>query len=863
MKLRVVILFIFSLSFVFRSVAQEKSDYTQSRILFLLDESSSMLQTWSTGKEKYKIANEIINRLMDSVNAVNSDVQFSLRVFGNQHTVPEHDCHDTKSEVPFSPDNKAQMSFRLDDLHPLGVTAIAYSLSEAADKDLIDEAHNAYSIILITDGGESCNGDICGVMDKLIRNKVFFKPYVLSLEDLPELKSEYACLGNYLPVTKRSDITKAVTTIVDAFRPMLKMTKVDYQKMQVIASKAPSALKVNMPAVKAEVPVVEPPKPKPVDTVVVPVKKSAIEVNEEPKRPAPVKMSLAKRPKWRNMFVAPPVLKAPPLVTIIPLSIKVSEDDVAIPHAAPVKLVVANMPRLKRLPVAKASLTSLTTVNVIVPDIKIELPVIRPAAITMVMAKMPKLKKLPLTKTSFPGFTTMAVTVPVINVEIPVDRPAPVKLARVQPGKMRRFAVQKAAPFVAAKFPPVQFTMDVDPADIAPARPASFKMQSVKITGLKKFNTSLPALTPLKKLKVVTPDFKVEIPEPEKPVVVTPPTPPPPPVVARTQLKLPKAKRGNFRMHLLYVNTFLDSDLKPVKVPPPPVFKYTEPPPVPPKPATPVKPKPGKPVTTSTPPATPKTGEYTVEHTDAQETTLEVYLTNGRGKFYSTTPRVVLFDPKNNNKELKRFFRTVDEAGNPDPQTNLPIGPLDLTIVGRDDLLAHVDIQQNKHNKVFVKVNNFTLFFRYDGAPDRPVKEFTATVTQRNVNNGKMIEQKCSDRKEYEPGNYHIVVHSFPEEVFNADLDDFSRGLTIAQPGFVKFTSEVNTNTIGLYKELGDKFLQFATLNLSDPKTQHLQIQPGKYQVHYNNGQTKFAAPERVITFIVKSTQEAEVVLVK
>jgi hypothetical protein len=174
-----------------------------------------------------------------------------------------------------------------------------------------------------------------------------------------------------------------------------------------------------------------------------------------------------------------------------------------------------------------------------------------------------------------------------------------------------------------------------------------------------------------------------------------------------------------------------------------------------------------------------------------------------------------------------------------------------------------VEIQQNKHNKVYVKVKDFTLFFRYEGAPNRPVKEFTATVIQRNVTNGKIVMQRCSERLEYEPGNYHIVVNTFPEEVFNADLDDLSRGLTIAQPGFVKFTSEVNTNTIALYKELGDKFLQFATLNLSDPKTQHLQMQPGKYQVHYNNGQTKFAASERVITFIVKSTLDTEVVLVK
>ncbi len=859
MRLRSFILFIFCLSIVCHTSAQERSDYTQSRILFLLDESSSMLQTWSTGKEKYKIANEIINRLMDSVNAVNSDVQFSLRVFGNQHSVPEHDCQDTKNEVPFSPDNRTQMSFRLDDLHPLGVTAIAYSLSQAAEKDLIDEAHNAYSIILITDGGESCNGDICGVMDRLIRNKVFFKPYVLSLEDLPELRSEYACLGNYLPVTKKSDITNAVTTIVDAFRPMLKMTKLDYQKMQVIAAKAPSALKVNMPAVKADVPIIDPPKPKPVDTAVEIPKKSSIIVNDEPKRAAQVKMTLQKRSKWVNMFVAKPVMRSLPLVAVTPPVIKVGEEDITIPHPGPRKLAVISMPQIKGWKITKLTFSKPSTIAFTMPEIKAEMPVVRPAPLKLANINMPKPGRLPVTKITWSKPATVAVVVPEIKAELPIVRPAPVKLAKVQPGKISRYPVQKASPFVAAKAPAMNFTIAVDPADIAPTRPASFKMQSIKVTGLKKFNTSLPPLTPLKKVKAVAPEIKTEAPEQQ--VAVTPPTPPAP-VVVRKPVKMPKLKAGNFRMHLLYVNTFLDSDLKPVKLPTLPVFKYTEPVPPAPKPSTSaVKPK-TKTVTPPTPPATPKTGEYTVAHEDAQETTLEVYLTNGKGKFYTTTPRVVLVDPVN-KKEVKRFFRTVDEAGNPDPQTNLPVGNLDLTIIGRDDLLAHVEIQQNKHNKVYVKVKDFTLFFRYEGAPNRPVKEFTATVIQRNVTNGKIVMQRCSERLEYEPGNYHIVVNTFPEEVFNADLDDLSRGLTIAQPGFVKFTSEVNTNMIALYKELGDKFLQFATLNLSDPKTQHLQMQPGKYQVHYNNGQTKFAASERVITFIVKSTQETEVVLVK
>ncbi len=74
----------------------QKGEWVQSRVLILLDESSSMVQNWSGGKEKYKAADDIILKIMDSVYAVNSQVEFSLRVFGHQSTVQEKNCYDTK-----------------------------------------------------------------------------------------------------------------------------------------------------------------------------------------------------------------------------------------------------------------------------------------------------------------------------------------------------------------------------------------------------------------------------------------------------------------------------------------------------------------------------------------------------------------------------------------------------------------------------------------------------------------------------------------------------------------------------------------------------------------------------------------------
>ena len=872
MRLKRLILLIFSVSITLCSSGQYSERFTQSRILFLLDESSSMLQTWEGAADmpKNKIANLIVVRLMDSIYAVNPHVEFSLRVFGNQYTVPEHNCTDTKSEVPFSPDNRTQMEFRLDDMHPLGVTAIAYSLSEAAEKDLVDVEHNAYSIILITDGGESCGGDICGVMQKLIRNKVFFKPYILSLEDVPELKNEYACMGDYLQVTRRTDINKAVTTIVDAFKPIIKISKEEYIKLQKIAANAPSILKVNIPQVKIEQavvdtvaeqpkPVVKPaiyvkpdpktkikPLPKPVDTVaVVPApapKPSAIVVGEDMPRakPVPLKMKSVKPSALVPMFTAHASKYKPKNIEIEIPEIKPVEVEPAIVIPPPVKMKALSFSASGPWKITKPVIRMIRPKDTLTEFFYIEPPQpetlakIAPAAIKRIKIKRPALYEPSL----------LAVTVPEIKAEEPA--PAPLALTPLQPTRVKKLKITK--PAIVAPDPVSIIVPEIRIKEEEPIRPMPVKLIPGTVTGIKEWNTEPPKPLKLKKVKITTPEIKPIEPDVVKADTVVPP--PPPVVVKRAHDVFTKLKPSSFRMHLLYVNSFMDAEIKLLKIGPPPPPKIPVEIVTKPKPVTPPKP-------------VAKTGEYTVEHEDAKQTTLEVYLTNGKGKFYTTTPRMIIRDQAT-GKEIRKFFRNVDEKGNPDPITDLPAGKYDLEIVGREDLLAHVDLLPNKKNKVLIKVKNYSLYFYYEGAPERPVTEFSAEVIQRNVPNGKVVVQKCVETLEYETGNYHITINTFPPDIRNTELDaSAAGGIAIPQPGVLKVELEVNTNSVVLYKQVGDKFLPFYTVNLSDPAKRRIQIQPGLYQAHYNNGQTKFSASDRVISFQIKSTQETAITLVK
>lgn len=259
MKLKNIFLLLLMLFYAGLASAQAYKEAKQPRILILLDGSASMLQPWAEGEDRFKAAAKIIATLIDSVYKVNNQVEFALRVYGHQSPAQENNCYDTRLEVMFSKDNLTQMQLRLEALHPWGVTPIAYSLRESAEKDMVDEQRNEYSLILITDGGESCGGNLCEVVKSLLDKKINFKPYILSLVDYAPLREQYSCLGNYLLVTGNKDLKPAVGTIVEAYRPMLTLKPVDKKIIDAVVANPPSILKVKIPPVKVEVPATEPP----------------------------------------------------------------------------------------------------------------------------------------------------------------------------------------------------------------------------------------------------------------------------------------------------------------------------------------------------------------------------------------------------------------------------------------------------------------------------------------------------------------------------------------------------------------------------------------------------------------------------
>lgn len=245
------------------SFAQD--DEKNPRILILMDGSSSMMKEWEGNQIRFEAAGKIVDKLMDSIYSVNKNVEFALRVYGHQSPTSRNNCYDSKLEVRFSKNNYTQMMLRMAALRPLGVSPIAYSLEQAATNDMPDLENNKYSLILITDGGESCDGDICSVVEQLLKKKIDFKPYILSLVDYAPLKSQYDCLGDYLLVTTPADIDPVVGKIVESYRTTFIQPVAPVKVIQAPTKKTEPRKIVKVEPPKIEVKTPEPePEPEPV-----------------------------------------------------------------------------------------------------------------------------------------------------------------------------------------------------------------------------------------------------------------------------------------------------------------------------------------------------------------------------------------------------------------------------------------------------------------------------------------------------------------------------------------------------------------------------------------------------------------------
>jgi hypothetical protein len=220
-----------------------------TRILLVLDASYSMSQDWKNNNTKYQDAAEFILQLMDEAYKHDSTIEFALRAYGHQYPARYRMCYDSKHEVHFSRDNTQQMMMRLESMQPKGVASVSYSVRESVQNINFKDRYE-YIMVIITDGGESCEGNFCESLDALKR----YAPVTTHVLHLADAKEPRLSCANYYYLAADASVEHlAIQNILQKYNTP---TKGQLQPVPAIERQTPTPAR---PQPQTEIPVAAPP----------------------------------------------------------------------------------------------------------------------------------------------------------------------------------------------------------------------------------------------------------------------------------------------------------------------------------------------------------------------------------------------------------------------------------------------------------------------------------------------------------------------------------------------------------------------------------------------------------------------------
>lgn len=152
---------VFSLMAIAMLFSQKALAETKSSGLEIIVDVSGSMNEAISGKSKMNIAKEV---LTTTINGIPDTSFVGLRVYGDQGTVAEKNCTDTRLLAPIAKINKTDLISKINSLTPKGWTPIDYSLRQSKN-DFNPEYGKV--IILISDGEETCGGDPCAAIKEL------------------------------------------------------------------------------------------------------------------------------------------------------------------------------------------------------------------------------------------------------------------------------------------------------------------------------------------------------------------------------------------------------------------------------------------------------------------------------------------------------------------------------------------------------------------------------------------------------------------------------------------------------------------------------------------------------------------------
>ncbi len=181
--------------------------------MFILDASGSMWGRLDDGQPKISVAREVMGKLTANLPA---SVHAGLISYGHRR---KGDCSDIEVVHPVSEGGGAVIGSRLGSLVPRGKTPITDALQLAADT--LTGREDDRTIVLVSDGIETCKGDPCALAEALHASDAGLKIHVVGYGVDAQAQAQLQCVANkgggaYFRADDTTGLTMALTEVTES-----------------------------------------------------------------------------------------------------------------------------------------------------------------------------------------------------------------------------------------------------------------------------------------------------------------------------------------------------------------------------------------------------------------------------------------------------------------------------------------------------------------------------------------------------------------------------------------------------------------------------------------------------------------------
>ena len=162
--------------------------FSQDSALIIFDASGSMTGKID-GKEKIVIARDVMGTLLKDWN---EDINVGLMAYGHRK---KGSCDDIEILLPVSKVNNKKILAKINTISPKGKTPMTAALSQAAKT--LRYTEDPATVILISDGEETCHADPCVISKELEEKGINFTTHVIGfdIEDNQKAREQLQCIA--------------------------------------------------------------------------------------------------------------------------------------------------------------------------------------------------------------------------------------------------------------------------------------------------------------------------------------------------------------------------------------------------------------------------------------------------------------------------------------------------------------------------------------------------------------------------------------------------------------------------------------------------------------------------------------------